>query len=407
MIKRPEILSPAGDMEKLRAAIYFGADAVYLAGDHFGMRAAGKNFSDEELREAVKLCHESGVKLYVTVNTMPRDHEYEKLRAHLELLEEIGVDAAIVSDLGVAALLAEAAPHVALHVSTQASVVSAAACLQWQKLGATRVVLARELSLEAVKKIRQKIPDDLEIECFVHGSMCIAYSGRCLLSQYFVGRDANHGACAQPCRWIYSTVAEEKRADLVLPVEQHDGETFVMASKDMCMIEHIPELCEAGISSFKLEGRVRSAYYTAVVTNTYKLALDKYFEDPENYEYNPLWLSELESVSHREYSTGFFFNDPREDANVVTEPGYIREKAYLATCVRGAAAGEISTFIQRNKVTPGEAELLTPKKTGQSVNIEEIYDETGAVIESAPHPGMLFCVRLGVPAAEGDILRGK
>lgn len=407
MRKRPEILSPAGDMEKLKAAIYFGCDAVYLAGDSFGMRAAGKNFSDDELREAVKLCHENGVKIYVTVNTMPRDFEYERLRKHLELLSEIEVDAAIVSDLGVAALLKEVAPNVALHVSTQASVVSSAGCIQWQKLGATRIVLARELSLEAVKKIRENIPEELEIECFVHGSMCIAYSGRCLLSQYFVGRDANHGACAQPCRWIYNTIAEEKREDLVLPIEQHDGETFVMASKDMCMIEHIPELCEAGISSFKLEGRMRSAYYTAVVTNTYKLALDKYFEDPDKYEYNPLWLAELESVSHREYGTGFFFNDPREDANVVTEPGYIREKAYLATCVKGAAAGDVSVFIQRNKVTPGDAELLTPDKTGQSVAIEEIFDENGEKIESAPHPGMLFCVRLNISSHEGDILRGK
>ncbi len=410
-MKRPEILSPAGDFEKLKSAIYFGADAVYLAGRAFGMRVASGNFSDEELKEAVAYAHERGVKVYVTVNIMPRDAEYPKLREFLRYINEIGVDAAIISDLGVVALCRECAPGLEIHISTQASTVSAAACKVWHQLGAKRIVLARELSLEAIKKIRAELPEEVEIECFVHGSMCIAYSGRCLLSQYYVGRDANRGACAQPCRWIYGAkelhIAEEKREDEVLPMYEDGSETFVMSSKDMCMIEHIPELVDAGISSFKLEGRVRSAYYTAVVTNTYKMALDAYMADPDNYKYNEAWGRELNSVSHREYGCGFFFNDPREDANVVTDPGYIREKAYLATAVSGCEAGGVATFVQRNKLTCGQSvELLTRMKTGIPFKAEELKNEKGEEIPSAPHPGMLFTLRCPVAVHAGDILRG-
>ena len=411
MMKRPEILSPAGDFEKLRSAVYFGADAVYLAGKAFGMRAASGNFSDEELKEAVEYCHARGVKLYVTVNIMPRDGEYPKLREFLCYLEKIGVDAAIMSDIGVVALSRECAPELEIHISTQASTVSTAACKAWAALGAKRIVLARELSLEAVKRIRKELPEDIEIECFVHGSMCIAYSGRCLLSQYYVGRDANRGACAQPCRWIYGAkelhIAEEKREDEILPMYEDGGETFVMSSKDMCMIEHIPELVEAGISSFKLEGRVRSAYYTAVVTNTYKMALDSYMADPENYKYDPMWGRELNSVSHREYGCGFFFNDPREDANIVSEPGYLREKAYLATAVEGCEAGGVATFVQRNKLVDGQSvELLTRMHVGIPFTAEGLANEKDEPIPSAPHPGMLFKLRCPVKVSAGDILRG-
>ena len=412
--KRPEILSPAGDFEKLRSAVYFGADAVYLAGSSFGMRAASGNFTREELSEAVEFCHSRGVKMYVTVNIMPRDNQYSQLEDFLKYLGEIGVDAAIVSDLGVATLLKKCAPDVALHVSTQASVVSAAACRAWYDLGASRVVLARELSLDAIGEIKANIPTDLELECFVHGSMCIAYSGRCLLSQHYVGRDANRGACAQPCRWIYSRktalraeIAEEKRTEELLPMVEDGGDTFVLSSKDMCMIEHIPELCRAGIDSFKLEGRVRSAYYTAVVTNTYKMALDSYLENPDGYVFNPELRTELDSVSHREYGTGFFFNSPHEDANIVKNPGYIREKAYLATAVEGCEKGGVARFVQRNKVTDGTpAQLLSPGKTGQDVTVSDLRNENGEKIESAPHPGMIFTFRSSIEVKKGDILRG-
>lgn len=411
---RPEILSPAGDFEKLKSAVYFGADAVYLAGRAFGMRAASGNFTDEELLSAVEYCHSRGVKVYVTVNIMPRDGEYGALERFLAYINSIGVDAAIVSDLGVAALLKKVAPKVELHVSTQASVVSAASCLAWHAMGATRVVLARELSMEAIRNIRKNIPHELELECFVHGSMCIAYSGRCLLSQHFVGRDANRGACAQPCRWIFgregaltAEVAEEKRRDELLPVVEDGGDTFVMSSKDMCMIDHIPELCEAGINSFKLEGRVRSAYYTAVVTNTYKMALDKYIADPSGYTNDPSLRRELDSVSHREYGTGFFFTDPHSDANIVSEPGYIREKAYIATAVEGCEAGGRAVFVQRNKLCAGQGvELLTPGKTGIGFLAEELCNERGEMIETAPHPGMLFSLKCPCPVHPGDIIRG-
>ena len=414
-MKRPEILSPAGNFEKLESAVYFGADAVYLAGRSFGMRAASGNFSDEELKEAVKYCHARGVKVYVTVNIMPRDCQYAHLEEFLVYLEKIGADAAIISDLGVAFLARRASPGLEIHVSTQASAVSSADCLAWHSLGASRIVLARELSLAEIGEIRRNIPDEVELECFVHGSMCIAYSGRCLLSQYYVGRDANRGACAQPCRWIYNVgsgakgaeIAEEKRQDELLPVVEDGGDTFVMSSKDMCMIDHIPELCAAGIDSFKLEGRVRSAYYTAVVTNAYRLALDSYMASPETYAPDPLLRRELDSVSHREYGTGFFFNSPHEDANTVASPGYIREKAYLATAVSGCEAGGTASFVQRNKVVAGQAaELLTPGKTGIGFEVAELSDEGGNPIESAPHPGMIFTLRCPTEVRAGDILRG-
>lgn len=425
-LKRPEILSPAGDFDKLRAAVRYGADAVYLAGEMFGMRAASGNFSHEELKEAVSFCHQRNVKVYVTVNIMPRDSAYGILEKYLEFLDSIRVDAVIVSDIGVLMLAKKAAPNVDIHISTQASTVSAATCRAWWELGAVRVVLARELSLEDIKVIRENIPEEMELECFVHGSMCIAYSGRCLLSQYFVGRDANRGACAQSCRWIFRpsekadfshadlalgeaemTVYEEKRPEYTLPVVQSEGDTFVMSSRDMCMIEHIPELVEAGITSFKLEGRVRSAYYTAVVTNTYKMALEKYLADPEGYRYDPVWLRELCSVSHRQYDTGFFFTSPHENANIVDDMGYIREKAYLATAVTDSDEQGFAVFTQRNKFVKGDSvELLTVGEIGIPFKAEELYGENGEPIESTPHAAQLFRLKCPVKVSAGDILRG-
>ena len=409
-------MSPAGNFEKLKSAVRFGADAVYLAGKNFGMRAASDNFTDAELKEAVEYTHERGVKLYVTVNIMPRDAEYDELEGYLSYLDKIGVDAIIVSDIGVVTLAKKAAPNVDIHISTQASTVSAAACRAWHELGAKRVVLARELSLEDIKKIRENIPEELELEAFVHGSMCIAYSGRCLLSQYLIGRDANHGACAQSCRWVYRpepekdiemTFYEEKRPDFPLPVVESEGDTFVMSSRDMCMIEHIPELVEAGIDSFKLEGRVRSAYYTAVVTNTYKMALEKYLAAPDSYEFDSELMKELCSVSHRQYDTGFFFTSPHENANIVDDMGYIREKAYLATATSDSTEDGYATFIQRNKLVKGDpVELLTVGKVGIPFTAEELTDNDGTPIESTPHPGQIFRLKVPFEVKEGDILRG-
>ncbi len=409
IIKKPELLSPAGNLEKLKAAVLYGADAVYLAGKRFGMRAAADNFTDEEMIEGITHAHERGVKVYVTLNVMPRTNEYEALSKYIRFLAEAGADAVIVSDIGVMELVREVAPEMELHVSTQASAVSAQAVRAWSRFGAARVVLARELTLDEVRTIYEAVPD-VELECFIHGSMCVAYSGRCLLSQYYVGRDANRGACAQPCRWEYKTdfgFSEVKRPDQVLTAEEHPEGTFIMSSKDLCMIEHIPELMEAGITSFKIEGRMKSAYYTAAVTNAYRLAIDAYLRDPEGYVYDPAYLRELECVSHREYDTGFFFDRPMDDAKVTYIPGYIREKAYFATAVADSAAGEPAMFIQRNKVSVGEkCELLSPGKIGVGFSADEIYSDKMEPIESAPHPGMIFYVRVPYDVRTGDIIRG-
>lgn len=413
-MKLPELLSPAGDMEKLRAAIRFGADAVYGAGQSFGMRAASANFSREELLEAVTLCHAAGKKFYVTVNVLPRDAEYPALRDYIAYLAEIGADAVIVSDIGVVMLVREAAPDLPIHLSTQASAVSAAACRAWHALGVSRVVLARELTLEEIREIRRNIPETLELEAFIHGAMCIAYSGRCLLSNYLVGRDANHGRCAQSCRWVYrgtggelsGEIAEEKRPEQPLPIVEDGGDTFVLSSRDTCMIEHIPELVTSGIASLKIEGRVKSAYYTAVTANAYRMALDAYAADPEGYTYDPAWMRELSSVSHRAYATGFYFTPPHEDANTVAEVGYIREKAYLATAVSDRDADGYVTFVQRNKLSAGEpVELLRPSRVGEPFKAEALFSEDGEPIPSAPHPGMLFRLRVPFEAHAGDILR--
>ena len=408
-MKIPELLSPCGNYEKMEAAVRYGADAVYLAGKTFGMRSAADNFTRDELIRAVGHVHAHGKRIYITVNIMPRTGEYDDLEEYLVFLRDIGVDAVIVSDIGVVMLCRKVVPELEVHISTQASAVSAQDCLAWRSLGAKRVVLARELTLDDIRGIRRNIPDDLELECFIHGSMCVAYSGRCLLSQYFVGRDGNRGACAQPCRWNYSTVAfaEEKRPGDVLSAEQYPEGTYIMSSRDTCMIDHIPELIDAGIDSFKIEGRMKSAYYTAVTANAYRMALDAYAADPAGYVCDPAWRAELESVSHREYATGFYFTPPGLDPNLTESVGYIREKAYIATALEDASAGESALFVQRNKVSRNEAvELISPSKCGRGFIAEELTDENGNAIESAPHPSMLFRVKVPFDVKKGDILRG-
>ena len=420
-IKVPELLSPAGNFEKLKAALLYGADAVYLAGQSFGMRSAADNFSVEELNEAVKYTHERGKRLFLTLNTMPHGNEYAALRDFLREIKDFGIDAYIVADLGVMATLREIIPDAEIHVSTQASIVSPEAAMAYVAMGAKRLVLARELELEEIKAIRLRIPQDVELEAFIHGSMCVSYSGRCMLSNLMTGRDANRGRCTQPCRWNY-IIYEEKRPDLPIPIEQTELGTFIMSSKDMCTIEHIPELIEAGINSFKIEGRMKSAYYTAVVTNAYRMAIDAYMNDPENYEYNPLWLRELESVSHREYCTGYYLDKPMENAQLGTQTGYIRDKAYFATAVEydegeaemlaafGVAleseGGRLYRFIQRNKVKVGDsAEIISPGKLGVPLTVTELYLPNGEGIESAPHPSMIFWARIPFEIHEGDIMR--
>ena len=403
-----ELLSPAGNFEKMKMAFLYGADAVYLAGERFGMRAAAGNFTIEEMDRAVEYAHTRSKKLYLTLNTLPREPEYPALREYLKQLAAMpsgAPDGVIAADIGVMMLVREYLPHAALHVSTQAGVVSSASALAWHRLGASRVVLAREVSLAEIREMRHALPPEIEIETFVHGSMCVSFSGRCLLSNALVGRDANRGACAQPCRWNY-TIREEKRPDTPLPVEQTEEGTFIMSSKDLCMIAHIPELLEAGISSFKIEGRMKSAYYTAVVTNAYRAVMDAYIKDRENYTFDERWRRELDSVSHREYCTGYYFDSPQDNAQTCTRPGYLREKAYLAVCCGYDAESGTAAFIQRNKTSVGEAvEIISPGLPGRGFVIERMAGAQGEPLSSAPHPFMEFAVPVPFAVREGDIMR--
>lgn len=414
----PELLSPAGNFEKMKAALLYGADAVYLAGDMFGMRSAADNFTLDELSAAAGYCHERKKKLYLTVNTMPHGNEYPILRRFLNDVGDFGIDAMIVADLGVLMTVKEILPDMEIHISTQASIVSPEAAIAYASLGAKRLVLARELCTDEIKAIRAALPKHVELEAFIHGSMCVSYSGRCMLSNNLTGRDANRGACTQPCRWNYKIV-EEKRPDSPLPIEQNELGTFIMSSKDMCTIGHIPELINCGIDSFKIEGRMKSAYYTAVVTNAYRMAIDEYMRDPSGYKTDPAWIRELESVSHREYCSGYYFDNPMKEANLCTMPGYIRDKAYFATALPRVSqeslpygieyenkAGKLYRFIQRNKICVGDsAEIISPSKTGQPFTVTELYDEDGEQLEAVPHPSMIFYTRVPFEVSEGDIIR--
>ena len=406
----PELLAPAGNFEKMQAAILYGADAVYLAGPRFGMRAAADNFSVPELARAIAYAHERGVRVYLTVNVMPHEGEYAALRTYFADLACAKPDALIIADLGVLSLAREMLPDVDVHISTQANAVSAAACRAYYAMGASRVVLARELTFSEILEIRKNTPKELELEAFIHGSMCISYSGRCLLSNFFTGRDANRGMCTQPCRWNYTAsrcsleITEEKRPDLPIPVEQINGETFFLSSRDTCMIEHIPALMESGIDSFKIEGRMKSAYYAAVVTNAYRMAMDAY--SAGNYSFDSKWLKELEGVSHRAYHTGFYFDSPLEEANTTNYNGYLKENAYLATVLSYDEESGLARMIQKNKFSVGaKVDLLTPGKTGTPLVVEALYDQEMQPIESVPHPQMPFCMKMPFAVRPGDILR--
>jgi putative protease len=381
------------------------------------MRSAADNFTLEELYLASEYVHERGKKLYLTLNTRPHGDEYAALEEFLVAIKDAKIDACIVADLGVLALIKKIIPDMEIHVSTQAGIVSAQSALAFVALGAKRLVLARELTLDEIRAIRAALPADIELEAFVHGSMCVSYSGRCMLSHHLTGRDANRGACTQPCRWNY-TIVEEKRPDVPLPIEQTELGTFIMSSKDMCTVSIIPALIEAGIDSFKIEGRMKSAYYTAVVTNAYRMAIDAYESCPSEYTFDSRLMRELESVSHRDYCTGYYLDMPADDAQLASSTGYIREKAYFATALdegeltlpdslcRTTDGGTLYAFIQRNKVCVGDsAEIISPRKIGAPLVVRELYDEHGAPIESAPHPSMKFWVRVPFDVAPGDIMR--
>ncbi len=413
-MKKPEILSPAGNFEKMKFAILYGADAVYLAGKTFGMRGASDNFADEELCEAVKYAHERNVKVYVTVNVLPHEEEMKLLPRYLSFLQnEAKPDALIISDLGVFSLANKFCPDIEKHISTQSSTVNSEACKMWHNMGAKRIVLARELSLSEIRSIRDAIPKELELEAFIHGAMCVSYSGRCLLSNFFTGRDANRGQCAQPCRWEYfdnekyAEIFEKKRPEERISLVENQNGTFLFSSKDMCMIEHVPELVKCGIDSFKIEGRVKSAYYTAVTARAYKRELDKYFENPDAYVFDGVSMNELCSVSHREYGTGYYFDSPIDNAQITSDGGYIRDKAFLASVESYDEKTGKAVLYQRNKLVDGaDCELVSPYHDTVPIKISGMCDIDGNKIESAPHPQMLFTIDAPFPMYYGDIIRG-
>lgn len=403
MIK-PEILSPAGDKERLDAALMFGADAVYLGADAFTMRAAPQNFRTDELAQTVKKCHEKNVKVYLTVNTLPRNNEISLLPSYLEQWEDAGIDGFIVADIGVLSLCKKNAPKVPVHISTQAGIVNYVTANEFYNMGASRIVTARELSLNEIAEIRAKIPKELEIECFVHGAMCVSFSGRCLLSNYLLNRDANRGECAQPCRWEYA-IMEKKRDGIYFPISDTENGTYILNSKDMCMIEHIPELISAGINSFKIEGRAKSAYYAAVITNAYKSAVDEYMQNPSpDFKPSKWIIDECYKVSYRDYCTGFYFDAPNESAQVSFEGGYIRHcdiAAVVTKCQDGFIFAE-----QRNKFCRGEMlDALEPNKSPVFFKAEEIFDLDGNALDSLPHPMMQFKIKSDLSFPAGTMLR--
>ena len=400
MIERtkPELLAPAGDMERLRMAVLYGADAVYLAGTDFGMRAFAGNFTPEELREAVRFAHNHGVRVHCTINTMPRCDEIARLPEHLELLDDAGVDAVIVADLGAFTLAGKYAPKCERHISTQASICNHETARAWYDLGARRVILAREVGLEEIHTIRAKTPKELEIEAFVHGAMCVSYSGRCLLSNYMTGRDSSRGACAQPCRYQYALM-EEKRPGEYFPIEEDEKGTYILNSRDMCMIDHLGDLCDAGLSSLKIEGRAKSAYYAAIVTGAYRHCLDDVWAGREA---DPVWRDEVEHVSHRPYSTGFYYGAPGQ---YYENSRYIREWQVIALVTDCDADGN-ATLSLRNKFRTGDTvELVGPDSRPFSMTVPVMTDAAGEPMEEPRTPQMTFCMKLPHPVPPYTLVR--
>ena len=398
--KQPELLAPAGDLERLRMAVLYGADAVYLAGTDFGMRAFAGNFSPQGLAEATAFAHAHGVRVHCTVNTMPRNEEMDRLPAHLEVLEAAGVDAVILADLGAFQLAGRYAPHAARHVSTQAGVTNYETARAWYDLGASRVILARELSLEEIRTIRERTPADLELEAFVHGAMCVSYSGRCLLSNYMTGRDGNRGSCAQPCRYQYYLM-EEKRPGEYFPVYEENGETYIMNSRDMCMIDHVTDLLAAGVSSLKLEGRAKSAYYAAIATGAYRHAVDA---AAAGTPLDPVWRDEVEHISHRHYSTGFFYGQPGQFTD---DARYVRDWQIVAK-VQSCDGDGNAVLTLNNKFAVGDAlELVGPDVRPQALTVDALWDGDGLPLEEVRHPQMVFRMKLPQQVPPLSLLRRK
>lgn len=402
--KRPELLIPASSLEVLKTVVIFGADAVYIGGEAFGLRAKAKNFSKDDMREGIAFAHEHGAKVHVTVNILAHNDDLPGVEEYLKELKELKPDALIIADPAIFEMAKEICPDIDRHISTQANNTNYGTYLFWWKQGAKRVVSARELSLKEIREIRDRIPEEMEIESFIHGAMCISYSGRCLLSNYFTGRDANQGACTHPCRWKYAVV-EEKRPGEYLPVYENERGTYIFNSKDLCMIEHIPEMIDAGIDSFKIEGRMKTALYVATVARTYRKAIDDYLENPDKYEANmPWYLDQISNCTYRQFTTGFYFGKPDEEAQIYDNNTYIREYTYLG--IIGGERDGLYRIEQRNKFSVGETiEIMKPNGENIQVTVQKILDEEGQEMESAPHSKQVLYVDLEGKAEKFDILR--
>lgn len=404
-MKKPELLVPASSLEVLKIAVIFGADAVYIGGEAFGLRAKAKNFSMEEMKEGILFAHERGVKVYVTVNILAHNNDLEGVKEYLYELKELEPDGFIIADPGIFVYAGEICPKIERHISTQANNTNYETFLFWYRLGAKRVVTARELSLKEIREIRRHIPEDMEIETFVHGAMCISYSGRCLLSSFLAGRDANRGACTHPCRWKYSLV-EEQRPGEYMPVFENERGTYIFNSKDLCMISHMDDLMESGINSFKIEGRMKTALYVATVARTYRKAIDDYAESPEKYRQNMKWYEDqISNCTYRQFTTGFFYGKPDENTQIYDNNTYVKEYTYLGYVEERDPRG-YARITQRNKFTVGEQiEIMKPDGRNIPVTVNAIFDEDGNSVESAPHPQQRLFVDLGSEIEKYDLLR--
>ncbi len=404
-MRKTELLVPAGSLEVLKTAVIFGADAVYIGGEAFGLRAKAHNFTLEEMRQGCAFAHERGVKVYVTANILAHNEDLKGVEEYFEELREVGADALIISDPGVFTIARRVLPQMDVHISTQANNTNYETYRFWHQMGAKRVVAARELTFEELREIRRKIPEEMEMECFIHGSMCISYSGRCLLSNFFTGRDANQGSCTHPCRWKYGVV-EETRPGEFMPVYENERGTFLFNSKDLCMVEHVPELIEAGIDSFKIEGRMKTALYVATVARTYRKAIDDYMISPEQYGENLEWYKEeIGKCTYREYTTGFYFGKPGADAQIYDNSTYVKSYTYLGT-VEAIDDRGYCTIEQKNKFSTGDViEVMKPDGRNLLATVRGIYDEEGQLQESAPHPKQVLYVDLTAEAEAYDILR--
>lgn len=406
-MKKPELLCPASSLEVLKTAVNFGADAVYIGGEVYGLRAKAKNFSHEDMIEGVKYAHAHNVRVFVTANILAHNADLAGVRKYFEELKEVGMDALIIADPAIFTIAKEVLPDTELHISTQANNTNYGTFNFWWNLGAKRVVTARELSLKEIKEIRDNIPDDMEIETFVHGAMCISYSGRCLLSSFMTGRDSNKGACTHPCRWQYAVV-EEKRPGEYMPVYENERGTYIFNSKDLCMIDHIPELILSGVDSLKIEGRMKTALYVATVARTYRMAIDDFFEDPEKYKENiPKYIELMSQGIYRQYTTGFFFGKPDENSQVYDKNDYEHSYTYLGI-IGDVDEDGMCHFEQRNKFSIGdEIEVMKPDGRDIKVKVSKMMDEEGNEVESAPHPKQKLKVYLDGQAEVGDLIRMK